>query len=71
MQEILENFFQTCHQCALRILSAMAIGLKEKSDFFTLTHSRGDNTLRLLHYPPLQNAGIRAGEHTDYGSISL
>ncbi|RAL64891.1 hypothetical protein DID88_001486 [Monilinia fructigena] len=38
----------------------------------------GDNTLRLLHYPPAKASvfrenklQVRAGEHTDYGSITL
>ena len=31
----------------------------------------GDTTLRYLHYPPIQEPQIVAGEHTDYGSLTL
>ncbi len=44
-------------------------------DFFTTRHNQQNHTLRLLHYPPLQTSPkpgqVRAGEHSDYGSLTL
>ncbi|KAJ5492196.1 Oxoglutarate/iron-dependent dioxygenase [Penicillium expansum] len=46
--------------------------------FFDGSVNAGDNTLRLLHYPPVSKEvfennsnQVRAGEHSDYGSITL
>jgi isopenicillin N synthase-like dioxygenase len=72
--EILE-FYQTCTKAANSILQAFAIALELPEDFFTIRHNEQNHTLRLLHYPPLQSSPkqgqIRAGEHSDYGSITL
>jgi isopenicillin N synthase-like dioxygenase len=57
-----------------QVLRAFAIALQLPEDFFTLKHGQ-NHFLRLLHYPPLTAAPevgqLRAGEHTDYGSITL
>lgn len=48
------------------------------TSYFDPYTSAGDNTLRLLHYPSTpastfaaNTLQVRAGEHTDYGSITL
>jgi len=48
------------------------------SSYFDEYTDGGDNTLRLLHYPEVEKEiflrnklQVRAGEHTDYGSITL
>ncbi|HEY9621154.1 MAG TPA: 2-oxoglutarate and iron-dependent oxygenase domain-containing protein [Crinalium sp.] len=69
------EFYDACTHLANQILTAMAIALQLPSDFFTLRHDEQQHTLRLLHYPPLPadllNDQVRAGEHSDYGSLTL
>lgn len=55
--------------------SAFATELGIESDFFDDKLSRPLATLRLLHYPPrpaaLDEGQLGAGEHTDYGCVTL
>lgn len=68
-------FWQACTALANSILQAFALALELPEDFFVSKHDRQNHTLRLLHYPPLQHlpklGQVRAGEHSDYGSITL
>ena len=57
------------------LLALLAESLRLPSDYFTPRH-RGENvTLRFLHYPAnlpsSSSTQLGAGEHTDYGSITL
>ncbi|MFB2880163.1 isopenicillin N synthase family dioxygenase [Floridanema aerugineum] len=74
-RETVLNFYQACTETANIILEAFAIALQQPTNFFTNTHTAQNHTLRLLHYPPLQQTPkpgqVRAGEHSDYGSITL
>ena len=69
------NFYQACTQLANQVLQALALALELPESFFVYNHSDRKHTLRLLHYPPLKQkpllGQIRAGEHSDYGSITL
>lgn len=60
---------------AYQILNVMAECLSLPQDFFTVRHLGENVTLRFLHYPanlPLaSHTQLGAGEHTDYGSITL
>ncbi|KAG5300813.1 oxidoreductase [Histoplasma ohiense] len=76
--EIMKAFFLTCKELHIKVMSAIAVGLSLPEHFFDEYTGVGDNTLRLLHYPSVpksvfrDNAGqVRAGEHSDYGSITL
>lgn len=68
-------FYAACAQAATDVLRAIALALHLPEDFFTTHHNQHPHTLRLLHYPPtLQPAKpgqVRAGTHSDYGSITL
>jgi isopenicillin N synthase-like dioxygenase len=68
-------FYQACTELANKVLQAFALALQLPEDFFANNHNEQNHTLRLLHYPPIQQppqAGqVRAGEHSDYGSITL
>jgi len=64
----------TTQVLAPQILRAFGLALELSPDFFNNKH--GSNYfLRLLHYPPVAEAPqpgqLRAGKHTDYGTISL
>ncbi len=69
------EFFDACADAALTVLEAMAIALQAPPDFFVAPHRQQSHTLRLLHYPPLAKTPkpeqVRAGVHSDYGSITL
>ncbi|KAJ2971257.1 hypothetical protein NQ176_g7782 [Zarea fungicola] len=72
------KFFGTCKDLHVQVMRAIAMGLGLDESHFDAYVDVGDNTLRLLHYPQVDadvfkaNAGqVRAGEHCDYGSITL
>lgn len=69
-------FHSQCYSLVMEILRSFAIGLNLNSNYFDDKFHNGDVTLlRLLHYPPLpdeiEHGQIRAGEHTDYGALTL
>lgn len=72
------SFFETCKTLHMQIMQAIALGMNLPEHFFDEFIDAGDNILRLLHYPPVpkdifqrQPGQVRAGEHSDYGSITL
>jgi len=68
-------FYDSCIELANTVLQAYALALELPEDFFITRHNQQNHTLRLLHYPSLQippkPGQVRAGEHSDYGSITL
>lgn len=76
-KEKMLQFHDRVKQLHMQIMRAIAVGLGIEETWFDGYTSRGDNTLRLLHYPEVKsevfqkNANtVRAGAHTDYGSIT-
>jgi isopenicillin N synthase-like dioxygenase len=73
-QTVLE-FYNACTEAAHTICQAFALALGLPEYFLLDNHNKQNNTLRLLHYPPLNQSPklgqIRAGEHSDYGSFTL
>jgi isopenicillin N synthase-like dioxygenase len=83
----IDNFVNQCHALCLRILELFATGLEISSsaggkDWFAPYHdqTRGPSgsVFRLLYYPSLPSeqgqedeTDIRAGAHSDYGTITL
>ncbi|WP_392531530.1 isopenicillin N synthase family dioxygenase [Nostoc sp. C117] len=69
------GFYDSCTELANTVLQTFALALELPKDFFTTRHNQHNHTLRSLHYPPLQAqpklGQVRAGEHSDYGSITL
>jgi isopenicillin N synthase-like dioxygenase len=69
------TFFDACAVAADRIFRAFAIALDLPASFLADQHRGQEHTLRLLHYPPMMAAPkpgqIRAGEHSDYGTLTL
>ena len=68
-------FFEACTEIANTVLQVFALALELPEDFLTTRHNQQHHTLRSLHYPPLQTpvktGQVRAGEHSDYGSLTL
>ncbi|MDZ8025086.1 MAG: 2-oxoglutarate and iron-dependent oxygenase domain-containing protein [Nostoc sp. DedQUE11] len=75
MDACIGAFYDSCTNLANTVLQTFALALDLPEDFFTTRHSQHNHTLRSLHYPPLQTplkpGQVRAGEHSDYGSITL
>jgi isopenicillin N synthase-like dioxygenase len=74
-QAIVADFYRHCTQrVAPTILQLMARALGLPEAYFDDQHSL-NYFLRLLHYPPVTHppapGQLRAGAHTDYGSITL
>ncbi|KAK2879309.1 hypothetical protein FQN49_001005 [Arthroderma sp. PD_2] len=80
----IDHFTTLCQKTCDRILTLLALGLGIPSDWFSSRHdpSVGPSgcTLRFLYYPSMKSpasAGfkhgvdVRAGAHSDYGSITL
>ena len=77
-KEVMQGFYLQCKEVHRLLMSAIALGLGLDEQFFDQYVVKGDNNLRLLHYPPVKkevferNKGqVRAGAHTDYGSVTL
>ena len=72
------EFFDQCKDLHINIMRAIAVGLDIDEHWFDSYCDAGDNTLRLLHYPEVKAdvfrqkdvEQVRAGAHTDYGSIT-
>ena len=73
----MQLFFGRCKEVHAVLMRGIAFGMGMEGDFFEDYVTTGDNTLRLLHYPPVPPGGfqggkrLRAGAHSDYGSITL
>ncbi|KAI0198993.1 2OG-Fe(II) oxygenase superfamily protein [Astrocystis sublimbata] len=77
----LATFSDSCHKLCRRLLLLFGIGLGlDPADFFTKAHSPdklSGSILRFLYYPPpsatpsAQESDVRAGAHSDYGSVTL
>ncbi|KIW77745.1 hypothetical protein Z517_07578 [Fonsecaea pedrosoi CBS 271.37] len=71
------GYFDTCYGTALSLLRAVALGMDLPEDFFEGYHTKRDNQLRLLHYPPVEAALLRDGAmeriaaHSDFGTMTL
>ncbi|CAF9904172.1 MAG: hypothetical protein HETSPECPRED_003395 [Heterodermia speciosa] len=75
-KEVMLEFFQCCKQLHAVVMKSIALGFKLDPDYFADFVKQGDNTLRLLHYPAVPatafvNGRVRAGLHSDYGSITF
>src|ERR1700735_4390554 len=67
-------YFDACAALGARLHRAFALNLDLNPDFFADKIDRPMATLRLLHYPASPTAAaapIGAGEHTDYGNLTL
>lgn len=78
-EDELKDFHNRCRSLANRILRLLAMGLEiPDPNWLARSHEKSPNTSRFLYYPKLpadtdysQQSDIRAGAHSDYGSITL
>ncbi|MBL8311971.1 MAG: isopenicillin N synthase family oxygenase [Burkholderiales bacterium] len=68
-------YFDACHALGMKLHRALSLELGVAEDFFDDKLDEPLATLRLLHYPPrperFEPGQIGAGEHTDYGNLTL
>lgn len=75
--QFIQNFERSCYNLSMQLLTYLAQSFEIDSDYFTSRHKLdlpSADTLRLLHYPAVKNQSdesIRAGAHSDYGSVTL
>jgi isopenicillin N synthase-like dioxygenase len=76
--EVMKSFHSTCKDLHIQFMRAIALAMGYDETFFDEYTDAGDNTLRLLHYPPVLKSvfkdnpdAVRAGHHSDYGSVTL
>lgn len=72
----MNEFFDSCRELHRVVMRAIALGMGLEESYFDGYVRKGDNTLRLLHYPPVTKDAFkagreRAGAHTDYGSVTF
>ncbi|EAW13088.1 putative oxidoreductase, 2OG-Fe(II) oxygenase family [Aspergillus clavatus NRRL 1] len=78
------HFAALCNKTCNRVLKLLALGLQISDDFFTSRHNPQygptGRILRYLYYPSISSPAtssyqhdvdVRAGAHSDYGSITL
>ena len=68
-----QTLFAEMDNLGKKVLKAIAIHLKLAPDFFDDKVKDGNSILRMLHYPPVTEAGasVRAGAHGDINAITL
>jgi isopenicillin N synthase-like dioxygenase len=68
-------YYRAMEDLAGRIMRVFAVALRLQEDFFEPTIDRPISALRALNYPqaqvPPQPGQLRAGAHTDYGSLTI
>ena len=74
-RETMLTYFEACRALGMSLHRALAHDLGVAENFFDDKLDQPLATLRLLHYPPrperFEPGQIGAGEHTDYGNITL
>jgi isopenicillin N synthase-like dioxygenase len=68
------GYYDACMALQLAIHRGFALDLGVSEDFFADKMDRPIATLRLLHYPAgaaVEGADIGAGQHTDYGNLTI
>jgi len=67
-------FYQRIVQIASDVMGAFELALDLPKGFFDKRHTGLTQTLRLLHYPPVEvvsEGQLGAGAHTDYGTLTV
>lgn len=74
-QPTMVEFYSQLEQCASTLVAALSLYIGEDPDFLPSMMRGGDTSLRLIHYPPVDEsadpASIRAAAHEDINMITL
>jgi isopenicillin N synthase-like dioxygenase len=75
LREAWSNYYRAMGALAARIMQIFAVALDLPEDFFVDKTDQHPSALRALNYPHLstltQPGQLRAGAHTDYGSLTI
>ncbi|MGF1516134.1 MAG: isopenicillin N synthase family dioxygenase [Elainellaceae cyanobacterium] len=75
LNETLLEFYRVGGEVCGQIMQAFALAYGLPQSYFEPQHDRHYSTVRLLHYPPVEDdvepGTVRAGAHSDYGTITL
>jgi isopenicillin N synthase-like dioxygenase len=75
MKAAWESYYSAMSGLADRLMSIFALGLDLPADFFADKIDRSPSALRAINYPeqslPPQEGQLRAGAHTDYGTLTI
>jgi isopenicillin N synthase-like dioxygenase len=75
LQKVWLAYYQQMEQLAAKLLRLFAVALKLPEDWFDAKIDRHRSALRALNYPEMKQdpkpGQIRAGAHTDYGSLTI
>lgn len=74
--QLMTGFYSRCLEASFRLMHVIATALDLPPKFFVQHHSGENVTLRLLHYPSVEQNAVHpgqlgAGAHTDYGLLTL
>jgi isopenicillin N synthase-like dioxygenase len=74
-QPALQDYYRAMESLAADLMRLFALALELPADAFARSIDRHISSLCLNHYPALDSAPqpgqLRAGEHTDYGSLTI
>lgn len=74
-REAWEPYFAAMKELSARLLQMFAHGLDLPADFFADKIDRSPSALRAINYPeqtaPPEDGQLRAGAHTDYGTLTI
>lgn len=74
-REAMLGYYRAMSELADRLMRLFALGLRLPESFFDGRIDRAISALRLLNYPdqpgPPEPGQLRAGAHTDYGSLTI
>ncbi|KAM4067147.1 2OG-Fe(II) oxygenase superfamily protein [Hirsutella rhossiliensis] len=76
-REFFGRFYDACYGVEVKLLKAIAVGMGLDEGYFLDYHSKTNNQIRLLHYPPVDASLLGEGKvecigaHTDFGTMTL
>ncbi len=73
MQQVLNAFFDEVHDCAAKIMRALAVSLGESAGFFTRNFNQPTSRGSLIYYPANRGTvgDYGVSPHSDFGCLSM
>ena len=75
MEQVWTEYFRVMNDLSRRLMAAFALALELRQDFFDDKIDKDISMLRAIHYPhhdvPPLPGQMRAGAHSDYGSLTI